>query len=313
MTERQKAWVALGIVLALWCTPTLFVKFLMPHYDPFAQNFLRYASGVALMLPLLAWQRHRTQAGLTKRQMLRLLWPTLPNVLHQTGWVFALQWLNPAFTSFLNKSSILFAAFLAYAFFPEERWLLRSRRFLSGAFLCIAGTAGLSLLRQDIGELKINFAVILVLGSAAMWATYSVTVKKVAAEIGSTASFAVVSVYTTIGLLVPVLLWSDTGSWQRAPWQVNVVLVLSGMLSIGLGHTLYYYALKVIGVSVCATMLLLTPLGTLLLSRWLFGETLTAGQLVSGIVLLTGGALTVLVREMPAPVVVTKAAEAADS
>jgi drug/metabolite transporter (DMT)-like permease len=313
MTERQKAWVALAVVLVLWCTPTLFVKFLMPHYDPFAQNFLRYSSGVVLMLPLLAWQQRQKPATLGKRQLLRLLWPTLPNVLHQTGWVFALQWLNPAFTSFLNKSSILFAAVMAYAFFPEERWLFRSRRFLSGVFLCTAGTAGLSLLRHDIGELKINFAVILVLGSAAMWATYSVTVKKVAAEIGSTASFAVVSVYTTIGLLVPVLLWSDIGSWRHAPWHVNMVLILSGMLCIGLGHTLYYYALKVIGVSVCATMLLLTPLGTLLLSRWLFGETLTAGQLVSGVILLAGGALTVLAGKRPAPVVVAKAAEAADA
>lgn len=313
MTERQKAWVALAIVLVLWCTPTLFVKFLMPYYDPFAQNFLRYASGVALMLPLLAWQQSRKPVALGKRQLLRLLWPTVPNVLHQTGWVFALQWLNPAFTSFLNKSSIFFAAIMAYAFFPEERWLFRSRRFLWGVFLCIAGTAGLSLLRRDIGELTINVAVLLVLMSAAMWATYSVTVKKVAAEMGSTASFAVVSVYTTLGLLPPVLLWSDIGSWQHAPWHVNVVLVLSGMLCIGLGHTLYYYALKVIGVSVCATMLLLTPLGTLLLSRWFFGETLTAGQLASGVLLLTGGALTVLVREKPAPVVVTKAAEAADA
>jgi drug/metabolite transporter (DMT)-like permease len=311
MTERQKAWLALGAVLVLWCTPTIFVKFLMPHYDPFSQNFLRYASGAGLMLPVLGWRLRRGRAELSKRALLRLLWPTLPNVLHQTGWVFALQWLNPAFTSFLNKSSILFAAIMAYAFFPEERRLLSSRRFLGGAALAILGTLGLSLLRPDLGQMKINAAVLLVLVSAAMWAAYSVTVKRIAPEIGTTASFAVVSVYTTIVLAVPALTWGNLRSWHEASWHVNVILVLSGVLCIGLGHTLYYYALKVIGVSVCATMLLVTPLGTLLLSRWLFGETMTAGQIASGIVLLTGGALTMWAERRAAPVAVIKAAEAA--
>jgi drug/metabolite transporter (DMT)-like permease len=300
MTERQKAVLALAAVLVLWSLPTLFVKYLMPHYDPFTQNFLRYASGTAFMLPLLALRLRRDRRLLDGRNALRLLWPTVPNILHQTGWVFAMQWVYPALTSFLNKSSILFAAVMAYALFPEERWLYRSRRFVGGALLCVAGTLGLALLRPDLAEMKINLAVLLVVLSASMWAAYSVAVKKVASGIGSTVSFAVVSIYTTAALAVPAAVWGELGSWRHAPWHVNVVLVLSGVLSIGLGHTLYYHALKVLGVSVCATMLLLTPVGTMVLSRWFFAEHLTAGQLVSGLVLLAGGALTLLAKEKPA-------------
>lgn len=313
MTERQKGVLALIAVLILWSLPTLFVKYLMAYYDPFSQNLLRYASGTALMLPWMMWRLRRQRRWLGRREVLRLLWPTLPNVLHQTGWVVALQWVYPALTSFLNKSSILFAAVMAWAFFPEERWLYRSGRFLAGILFCILGTLGLALLRPDLAEMKINIAVLLILLSALMWALYSVTVKKFASDTGPAISFAVVSVYTTLLLVPPTLAWGDLARWREAPWQVNTVLVLSGVLCIGLGHTLYYYALKVIGVSVCATMLLLTPLGTMLLSLWFFGEQLTSGQIASGLILLGGGALTLLAAGRPTPVAVARAAEAADA
>jgi drug/metabolite transporter (DMT)-like permease len=310
MSERQKAVLALIVVLLLWCLPTVFVKFFMPYYDPFTQNFFRYASGALFMLPLLVWRLRSQRRSLARRELWRLMIPTLPNVVHQTGWVFAMQWVYPALTSFLNKSSILFAAVMAYLFFPEERWVFRSGRFVGGMLLTVAGTLGLALLRPDLGEMKINAAVLLVVFSASMWATYSVTVKKIAPSIGSTISFATVSVYTTVVLLVPALIWGDLSAWMRAPWQVNVLVVLSGVLCIGLGHTLYYYALKVIGVSICATTLLVTPVGTLLLSKWIFDEQLTPGQIVSGVILLAGGALTMMAKEKP-PVAVAKAAEAA--
>ncbi len=313
MSERKRAVLALVVVLLLWCLPTVFVKYLMAYYDPFTQNFLRYASGALFMLPLLVWRLRAERRALNKRELWRLVIPTLPNVVHQTGWVFAMQWVYPALTSFLNKSSILFAAVMAYLFFPEERWVFRSGRYLGGVVLTILGTIGLALLRPDLAEMKINAAVLLVVFSAAMWATYSVTVKKIAPSIGSTISFATVSVYTTVALLVPALIWGDLSQWMRAPWHVNLILVLSGILCIGLGHTLYYYALKVIGVSICATMLLITPVGTLLLSRWLFGERMTAGQVMAGVILLVGGAFTMMAKERPTPLAVTKAAEAADA
>ena len=315
MTERKKGWLALTVMLAVWCTPTLFVKYFLPYYDPFAQNFLRYLSSTAMMLPLMVWQLRKDgrRGGLSKRQWLLLILPALPNVLYQTAWVTSQLWLEPAYTAFLNKASILFAAVMAYALFPEERPLFRSNRFLAGMLLCVIGTLGLSLVRSNIGVMKINLAVLLVLFSASMWAAYSVVVKKIAPGIGSTVSFAAVSIYTTVAMAVPALVWGNAANFTRTSWQVNLIMILSGMMCIGLGHTLYYYALKIIGVSVCATLLLLTPLGTLLLSRWLFGEHMTIGQIIWGIVLLVGGALTVWARERPGTLAVAEAAEAADS
>lgn len=79
-------------------------------------------------------------------------------------------------------------------------------------------------------------------------------------------------------------------------------MVVSGITLIGLAHTLYFYAIKRLGVSICATMMLTTPQGTAVLSRWMFGERLTTGQ-------WAGGALTLLAKEKPAPAELTHAVE----
>ncbi len=305
MTDRQKGIGALGVVLVAWSFSTPVVKYLMPYYDPWTQNAYRYAAGMIVLLPFLA----RRWRALDRRSLVRLLVPTAPNLLHQVSWVVALVWIFPALASFLNKSSVLFAAAMAYVLFPDERWLFRSKRFLTGLALSLAGTLGLALLRPDLRELKINLGVMLVLVAAAGWAMYSVAAKRPAEQLGPTLAFSVVSVYTTAALGLMAWAWGDLGRWRVAPAEVNAVMIASGMVCIGLAHTLYFYAIQKLGVAICATMMLTTPLGAMLVSRWMFGERLTVGQLIGGALLLAGGALTLLAKEKPAPAELTQAVE----
>lgn len=311
MTERQKGIGALAFVLVAWSFSSPVVKYLMPYYDPWTQNVYRYAAGMLALLPLLIRRLRRGPAVLNRRSLRALLVPAVPNIVHQTAWVVALLWIFPALASFLNKSSVLFAALMAYALFPEERWLFRSKRFVSGLALSVAGTLGLALLRPDLHELKINLGVLLALVAAAAWAMYSVAAKRPAEELGSTVSFAVVSIYTTLALVPMALAWGNLAAWRTTPWHVNAVMIVSGIVLIGWAHTAYFYAIKRLGVSVCATMLLTTPLGTTLLSRWMFGERLSIGQLAGGAMLLAGGALTLLAKErkVSAPVAQAVAAD----
>ncbi len=293
------------MVLVAWSFSTPVVKYLMPYYDPWTQNAYRYAAGMIVLLPFLA----RRWRALDRRSLVRLLVPTAPNLLHQVSWVVALVWIFPALASFLNKSSVLFAAAMAYVLFPDERWLFRSKRFLTGLALSLAGTLGLALLRPDLRELKINLGVMLVLVAAAGWAMYSVAAKRPAEQLGPTLAFSVVSVYTTAALGLMAWAWGDLGRWRVAPAEVNAVMIASGMVCIGLAHTLYFYAIQKLGVAICATMMLTTPLGAMLVSRWMFGERLTVGQLIGGALLLAGGALTLLAKEKPAPAELTQAVE----
>ncbi len=294
---------ALAVALTAWGLSQLFVKYLIQHgYDPHTQNFYRYVAGTLAILP---WVWHRMQVRqvrLTRPVLWRLLGVSLAAVGHQVSWVVAMQWIYPALAAFLIKSSVLFAGGLVFLLYPEERWVFRSGRFRGGLGLALAGAAGLALLRPDLDRMEINVAVLLVLFSAAMWGTYSVVVKRVSAQLGPTVSFGVVGVYVTLILAVPAVTVGDLGHWREVAWPVNVVLVVSGILCIGVGHVCYYVALRALGVAVCTTMLMTTPLFTMLLSFWWFGERLTAGQIAAGIVLLAGGILTLLAKEKPAPV-----------
>lgn len=305
MTERQKGIGALAVVLVAWSFSSPVVKYLMAHYDPWTQNAYRYAAGMAVLVPFLV----RRRRGLDRRALLRLLVPAAPNLLHQVSWVAGLVWIFPALASFLNKSSVLFAAAMAYFLFPDERWLFRSKRFLAGVALSLAGTLGLALLRPDLRELNINLGVLLVLVAAAGWAMYSVAAKRPAEQLGATLAFSVVSVYTTVALAAMAWAWGDLGRWWAAPAEANAVMIASGVVCIGLAHTLYFYAIQKLGVAICATMMLTTPLGTMVLSRWMFGERLSGGQLVGGALLLAGGALTLLAKEKPLPAELTQAVE----
>lgn len=314
MTERQKGIIALGIVLVVWSLSSVFVKYLIREgYSPHTQNFYRYAAGTLVMLPFLVRRVRQPAVTSNRRVLLLLLVATIPNLCHQISWTVSLNWINPGLSSFLNKSSVLFAAMLAFALYAEERWLLRSKRFLTGLTLTIIGTVGLALLRGDLHRMETNLGVALALFAGMSWAVYSVIVKRPTSEVGSTVSFGIVGIYTTIVLLPVALRWGDLGHWSRVSWHVNVIMILSGILCIGVGHTFYYYAMQRLTVSVCATVLLTSPLGTLLISNWLFGETMTAGQILSGVALIAGGMLTLLAKEKIVSPILAQATEAADA
>ena len=61
--------------------------------------------------------------------------------------------------------------------------------------------------------------------------------------------------------------------------EVNWILIGSAVLCITLAHVLYYFAIREIGVALSQTLQLLSPLGALALSAWIFHERLSPAQL----------------------------------
>jgi len=314
MSDRQKAILALAIVLVAWSVSSVVVKYLIGEgYDIHTQNFYRYSAGTLAVLPFLMRRLRARQAKLDGRVLAWLALAAVPNLSHQITWPLSLNWIGAGLATFLNKSSVLFAALLAFLFYAEERWLFRSGRFLSGLALTVLGTVGLAGLRGDQHNPNVSLGVSLVLVAAFSWAAYSVAAKRPTAAVGSTVAFGVVGIYTTLVLLFCAVRWGRLSHWNEVPWHVNAIMIGSGIFCIGVAHTLYYYAMRTLTVSVCATMLLTTPLGTLAISHWLFGEKMTAGQLIAGVILIVGGVLTLLARQAQLPVEVARAAEAADN
>jgi drug/metabolite transporter (DMT)-like permease len=93
-----------------------------------------------------------------------------------------------------------------------------------------------------------------------------------------------------------MLFFGDASALLRVDAWTNFVLFASGVISIGLGHWLYYIGIRDLGAAPSQSALLLCPLGTMLLSAGLFGETFRFEQIVSGAVLLTGAFLALSAR-----------------
>ena len=134
-------------------------------------------------------------------------------------------------------------------------------------------------------------------GTASLcWALYGVLVKKPSARLGSIRSFGVVSFLTSVMLLPLTLAFGKIGTPLQVTAEVNWILIGSAVFCITLAHVLYYFAIREIGVALSQTLQLLSPLGALALSAWIFHERFTAAQVWCTAILLFGAFLATRVK-----------------
>ena len=304
--HEKKGYAAVLATIVIWSTPSLFQFYLNRYYDPFAQNFYRYSVAFLAVLPL-ALARFRCHGPRLGFKVLGIcLAPALPNVVHQITQVVSLHYMGPGVYSVFIRSSVIITALLALIYFPEERWIIRQWQFQLGTLLGLVGAVGVfwfqprwSAGHVSLGGLTIAFT------ASFCWALYGVLVKRPAARLGTIRSFSVISFLTSL-LLCP-LTWAfgKIGTPFEVSAQVNGIMIASAVLCITLAHVLYYFAIREIGVALSQTLQLLSPLGALALSGWIFHERLTGAQLWCAAILLFGTFLATRAK----PHVVVAAAE----
>ena len=295
--HEKKGYAAVLATIVIWSTPSLFQFYLNRYYDPFAQNFYRYSVAFIAILPL-AMARFRRRGPKLDLSVLGIcLAPALPNVVHQITQVLSLHYMGPGVYSVFIRSSVIITALLALIYFPEERWIVRQWQFQLGTLLGLLGAVGVfwfqprwSAGHVSLGGLAIAFT------ASFCWALYGVLVKRPAARLGTIRSFTVISFLTSL-LLCP-LTWAfgKIGTPFEVSAQVNGIMIASAVLCITLAHVLYYFAIRAIGVALSQTLQLLSPLGALALSAWIFHERFTAAQVWCAAILLFGAFLATRVK-----------------
>ncbi len=268
----HQGYAAVFATVLIWSTPSLFQFYLNRFYDPFAQNFYRYSIAFLAILPL-ALQRFRKRGPRLDWNVLGLcLVPALPNVVHQITQVLSLHYMGPGVYAVFIRSSVILTALLALIFFPEERWIIRQWQFQLGTLLGLLGAAGVFWFqpswngRMSLGGLALTFT------ASFCWALYGVLVKRPAARLGSIRSFGVISFLTSVMLFPLTWFFGNIATPLQVSAEVNWILIGSAALCITLAHVLYYFAIHEIGVALSQTLQLLSPLGALALSAWLFHE-----------------------------------------
>ena len=265
----------------IWSTPSLFQFYLNRYYDPFAQNFYRYSfafladSAVCALLAFVVAGRAST--GMYSASA---CCPALPNVVHQITQVLSLHYMGPGVYAVFIRSSVIMTALLALIFFPEERWIIRQWQFQLGTLLGLFGAVGVFWFQPSwtaghvsLGGLAIAFT------ASFCWALYGVLVKQPSARLGAIRSFGVISFLTSVMLLPLTWAFGKIDTPLHVSPEVNWILIGSAVLCITLAHVLYYFAIREIGVALSQTLQLLSPLGALALSAWIFHERLSRAQL----------------------------------
>jgi drug/metabolite transporter (DMT)-like permease len=300
MATSRSLWrgrLALLATVVIWSSPPVFQYWLARPFDPWTQNFYRYLAGFLVIVPFFGWKFWSAPRRMPLSDWAGCAVAALPNVVHQVAQTAAVVLLLPGVYALFGRLSVVITAGLAVIFFADERWIARSGKFLLGTGLALVGVTGLVFAAggQFPGDVRwagLGFALLAATG----WAFYGILVKKFTACAGPTTGFGAVSLFTLALLWPGMLLFGDASAVLRADAWTNFVLFGSGVLSIGLGHWLYYIGIREVGAAPAQSALLLCPLGTMLLSAGFFGENFRAEQVVAGAFILLGAFLALSAR-----------------
>lgn len=293
---RTAAVATIILTLVGWSSIPLFLRHFASLLDPWTVNGWRYTLSALLWLPviLLAWARGTMPMTLWRDA----LWPSVFNAVGQVLFAYAPYLVGAGLMAFGLRVQIVFVALGAAMLFPLERRLLGHKPFVVAMLVVFAGTiATVALSPRDgsPGDRPVLGTIVSV-GSGFFYALYSLCVRRRLTDYPALLSFAVVSQLTAIPVLVLMLaLAKDHGAaaLSLAGSQL-VLLVLSAVVGIGIGHTLYFYSLKRLGVAVSAGVVQMQPILVSAASVPLFGERLTPAQMACGVVAI-GGAVAMLV------------------
>jgi drug/metabolite transporter (DMT)-like permease len=295
----SKGYGALFASIVIWSMPSLFQFYLNRYYDPWSQNFYRYSVACLAIAPLMFFQVRRGGPKIDMRAIGICLVPCIPNVVHQITQVVALFYMGPGVYAIFNRSSVIFTALLALAFFPEERYVIRQWQFQVGTLLGLLGAFGVVWFQANWQTEAIALRGLFIAFIATFcWALYAVLVKRPSQQLGSIRSFGLISFITSALLLPLTFAFGKIDTPLHAGAQVNLILIISAVTCITMAHVLYYVAIREIGVTLSQTLQLLCPLGALALSAWIFGERLTHAQLWSAAILLFGAFLAMRTKPM---------------
>ena len=274
-----------------WSLGPLFIRYLTGYLDAWSQNLWRYTFATIFWLPFLFLEIHRGRVPpiVFKRAIL----PALPNIVMQVFWAWTFYFVEPGFASLLSKSCLIWIAIFSLIYFPDERPLVTSWRFWIAMFMSVAGLLMVIVTKQGFTAGANLTGVVLMLSSAFAWAIYIVCVRVSFRDIDSRIGFSAVSLYTVVALAVMAFLFGRPGrAFSLPPWPWACVII-SGIVSISLAHTLYYSSMKRIGATIPALVLQLQPFVVLAFSMVIFTERLNFWQWIGGIILVTGSALSI--------------------
>jgi probable blue pigment (indigoidine) exporter len=289
----------IGAVITWSLAPSM-IKGITPFFAVNFQNSVRYLVSLAVLWPLIlvgaGRDRRAAYARLLRAKAAKISLIALANYSFQVCYTYSLVFVTPSVMTLVSQMQVLFGVLFAAILFADERSFVRSPLFLLGIFLALGGVALVVAGGPSFGSPQFGAGVLLVVGSAGSWALLGALLRLWLPEVPPLLSLA--SVFTVVTPLFLLTYTVAHGGFPipSAPPLAWLVLVFSGLFAIALGHSLFYRAVPVLGISVSTSINLLTPLLASIVSYIVYGERLTPVQLGGAAILLGGSWLVVRTR-----------------
>ncbi|MFC1461599.1 DMT family transporter [Verrucomicrobiota bacterium] len=277
--------------LLCYSSVPLFIKHFSSFLDAWTVNGVRYlTASVVLALPVFMILKKNPEMNTVWKAA---IFPGAVNLCGQIGWALTPYYSDASVIGFNIRVSFLFTLVFGFFMIPGERPLIKSSFFWAGAVVCITGVIMMYSASIRNGSETSLTGMTIIAVTAVFWGLYSVVVKRNMGGFPARLSFGVISLYTTFGLLVLMLLRGNTSSLKTLELQQWSFLVVSGLIGIASAHVLLYKALAVLGPVTCGGASLLSPFLTWLGAAILLGEKMTLTQTVGGMVIIFGAFLLV--------------------
>ncbi len=286
--SRLTGTITIVLTLIGWSSIPLFLRYFAEDIDAWTSNGWRYGISALIWAPYLLFAMTRGRAP--RRIWMAALVPSLFNASGQVFFTWAHYKIDPGLLTFGLRSQMVFVAAGAYLLFPQERGVILSVRYLAGLAALATGTS----IAVFAGENPLDDAhltgVLMSIGAGALFAGYGLMVRKYMAGVHSVTAFAVISQYTAGAMvLLMFLLGEQAGAMAlHLPRFEFLLLILSAIIGIALGHVLYYISINRLGVAISSGVLQLHPFVVAVASMLIFGEVLLGWQWLGGCVALCG-------------------------
>jgi len=298
MTRKEwaKTITAAGAMLLCWGTAPVAINFLNNTFSLVFQAFTRYALSMVLLWiyqkMLLCREDWEDLWHLVPRHLPWIVLAGFLTFVFQLFFTATYFYLAPGFANLLYQNQVVFSLFMGMLFFSEERAVLKNRFFYLGLGAVVTGV--ILVIRSRFGGISgsLDPRVFFPLGAGLAWSFVGVTVKKRLSPVfpngfSTSLVFTVVTFFMFIALLIepgPMIHGTPAGS----RW---VILLGTGFAGVGVGHTLFYYVVPRLGVSLTGGLQLMVPFIAGITSFLVLGETVKPLQVGGGILLLGGCAL----------------------
>jgi len=285
----------------VWASTSVMIRYVSAGFPVMFQSFARYLASLIVLWPLFfsaAPQEERKHVGENLAHLLpRMALIALMNFGFQAAYTGALYIIYPGLAMLIYQSAAIFSVLLGFLFFADERSLLKRPLFYTGLAAAAAGVL-LTVSPGSEGSSAPLAGVVLVLAAALSWAGLTTMVRAWLPGFSPYFVNAAVFTFVTPLFLASHLLIQGAQVQFQASAGMWIVMILSGLIGIGLGQSLFYRSVPRLGVSLSNILQLTRPFFAAVFSFLVFGERLSPLQILGGLLLIGGAySVTILRRE----------------